>query len=101
MKDLTESDFKNSCILEYPKSVPSYITMKVDGHPFTQNLLFDEGQQITLDISRKGCWPIQEKIRFDQPVKTINLANLEWDVKVDLSWFKIYDKTEPETKIPS
>ncbi len=101
LKDLTESDFRNSCILVYPKSVPDYITMKVDGNPFTQSLLFDEGQQITLDISRKGCWPIQEKIRFDQPVKTINLANLEWDVKVDLSWFKIYDKTEPETKIPS
>ena len=101
LKDLTESDFRNSCILVYPKSVPDYITMKVDGNPFTQSLWFDEGQQITLDISRKGCWPIQEKIRFDQPVKTINLANLKWDVKVDLSWFKIYDKTEPKTKIPS
>ena len=75
--------------------------MKVDGHPFTQNLLFDEGQQITLDISRKGCWPIQEKIRFDQPVKTINLANLEWEVKVDLTWFKVYDKADPDTQIPS
>ena len=101
LKDLTESDFKNSCILEYPKSVPSDIAMKVNGKLFTQNLLFDEGQQITLDISRKGCWPIQEKIRFDQPVKTIDLANLEWEVKVDLTWFKVYDKADPDTQIPS
>ena len=101
LKDLTESDFKNSCILEYPKSVSSDITMKVNGKLFTQSLLFDEGQQITLDVSRKGCWPIQEKIRFDQPVKTINLANLEWEVKVDLTWFKVYDKADPDTQIPS
>ena len=101
LKDLTESDFKNSCILEYPKSVPSDITMKVNEKLFTQSLLFDEGQQITLYISRKGCWPIQEKIRFDQPVKTINLANLEWEVKVDLTWFKVYDKADPDTQIPS
>ena len=101
LKDLTESDFKNSCILEYPKSVPSDITMKVNEKLFTQSLLFDEGQQITLYISRKGCWPIQEKIRFDQPVKTIDLANLEWEVKVDLTWFKVYDKADPDTQIPS
>ena len=36
LKDLTESDFKNSCILEYPKSVSSDITMKVNGKLFTQ-----------------------------------------------------------------
>ena len=101
LKDLTESDFKNSCILEYPKSVSSDITMKVNGKLFTQSLLFDEGQQITLDISRKGCWPIQEKIRFDQPVKTINLAKLEWEIKVDLTWFKVYDNADPDTQIPS
>ena len=101
LKDLTESDFKNSCILEYPKSVPSDITMKVNEKLFTQSLLFDEGQQITLYISREGCWPIQEKIRFDQPVKTINLANLEWEFKVDLTWFKVYDKADPDTQIPS
>lgn len=101
LKDLTESDFKNSCVLEYPKSVPSDITMTVDGNPFTQSLLFDEGQQITLGISRKGCWPIKEKIRFDQPVKTISFANLEWNVKVDLSWFKVCDKADPNTQIPS
>ena len=101
LKDLTESDFKNSCILEYPKSVPSDIAMKVNGKLFTQSLLFDEGQQIILDISRKGCWPIKEKIILDQPVKTISLANLEWDVKVDLTWFKVYDKADPDTQIPS
>ena len=101
LKDLTGSDFKNSCILEYPKSVPSDIAMKVNGKLFTQSLLFDEGQQIILDISRKGCWPIKEKIILDQPVKTISLANLEWDVKVDLTWFKVYDKADPDTQIPS
>ena len=101
LKDLTESDFKNSCILEYPKSVPSDIAMKVNGKLFTQNLLFDEGQQIILDISRKGCWPIKEKIILDQPVKTISLANLKWDVKVDLTWFKVYDEADPNTQIPS
>ena len=101
LKDLTESDFKNSCILEYPKSVPSDIAMKVNGKLFTKSLLFDEGQQIILDISRKGCWPIKEKIILDQPVKTISLANLKWDVKVDLTWFKVYDKADPDTQIPS
>ena len=108
LKDLTESDFKNSCILKYPKFVPSDITIKVDKKEFTQDMLFDEGQQATLEISRKGCLPIQErclpiqeKIRFDQPVKTINLANLEWEVKVDLTWFKVYDKADPYTQIPS
>ena len=101
LKDLTESDFKNSCILEYPKSVPSDIAMKVNGKLFTQSLLFDEGQQIILDISRKGCWPIKEKIILDQPVKTISLANLEWDVKVDLTWFQVCDKAAPDTQIPS
>lgn len=101
LKDLTESDFKSSCILEYPKSVPSDIAMKVNGKLFTQSLLFDEGQQIILDISRKGCWPIKEKIILDQPVKTISLANLKWDVKVDLTWFKVYDKADPDTQIPS
>lgn len=101
LKDLTESDFKNSCILEYPKSVPSDITMKVNGKLFTQSLLFDEGQQITLDISKKGCWPIKENIILDQPVKTISLANLEWDVKVDLTWFQVCDKAAPNAKIPS
>ena len=101
LKDLTESDFKNSCILEYPKSVPSDIAMKVNGKLFTQSLLFDEGQQIILDISREGCWPIKEKIILDQPVKTISLANLEWDVKVDLTWFQVCDKAAPNAKIPS
>ena len=101
LKDLTESDFKNSCILEYPKSVPSDIAMKVNGKLFTQSLLFDEGQQIILDISKKGCWPIKEKIILDQPVKTISLANLEWDVKVDLTWFQVCDKAAPNAKIPS
>ena len=101
LKDLTESDFKNSCILEYPKSVPSDIAMKVNGKLFTQSLLFDEGQQIILDILRKGCWPIKEKIILDQPVKTISLANLEWDVKVDLTWFQVCDKAAPNAKIPS
>ena len=101
LKDLTESDFKNSCILKYPKFVPSDITIKVDKKEFTKDMLFDEGQQATLEISRKGCLPIQEKIRFDQPVKTINLANLEWEVKVDLTWFKVYDKADPDTQIPS
>ena len=101
LKDLTESDFKNSCILEYPKSVPDDITIKVNGKQFTRSLLFDEGQQITLEISRKGCWPIEEKIRIDKPVKTINFTNLEWNVKVDLSWFKVYDKAEPKNEIPS
>ena len=101
LKDLTEYDFKNSCILKYPKFVPSDITIKVDKKEFTQDMLFDEGQQATLEISRKGCWPIQEKIRFDQPVKTINLANLEWEFKVDLTWFKVYDKAYPDTQIPS
>ena len=101
LKDLTESDFKNSCILEYPTSVPSDIAMKVNGKLFTQSLLFDEGQQIILDISREGCWPIKEKIILDQPVKTISLANLEWDVKVDLTWFQVCDKAAPNAKIPS
>ena len=101
LKDLTESDFKNSCILEYPKSVPSDIAMKVNGKLFTQSLLFDEGQQIILDISREGCCPIKEKIILDQPVKTISLANLEWDVKVDLTWFQVCDKAAPNAKIPS
>ena len=101
LKDLTESDFKNSCILEYPNSVPSDIAMKVNGKLFTQSLLFDEGQQIILDISRKECWPIKEKIILDQPVKTISLANLEWDVKVDLTWFQVCDKAAPNAKIPS
>ena len=101
LKDLTESDFKNSCILEYPKSVPSDIAMKVNGKLFTQSLLFDEGQQIILDISKKECWPIKEKIILDQPVKTISLANLEWDVKVDLTWFQVCDKAAPNAKIPS
>ena len=92
LKDLTESDFKNSCILEYPTSVPSDIAMKVNGKLFTQSLLFDEGQQIILDISREGCWPVKEKI---------SLANLEWDVKVDLTWFQVCDKAAPNAKIPS
>ena len=101
LKNLTDSDLKNFCILEYPKSVSSDITMKVNGELFTQSLLFDEGQQITLDISKKGCWPIQKEIIFDQSVKTINLANLEWEVKVNLRWFKVYDKADPDTQIPS
>ena len=101
LKDLTESDFKNSCILEYPKSVPSDIAMNVNGKLFTQSLLIDEGQQIILDISREGCCPIKEKIILDQPVKTISLANLEWDVKVDLTWFQVCDKAAPNAKIPS
>lgn len=62
LKDLTESDFKNSCILEYPKSVSSDITMKVNGKLFTQSLLFDEGQQITLDVSRKDVGPFKKRL---------------------------------------
>ena len=94
LKDLTESDFKNSCILKYPKSVLSDITIKVDGKKFTQNMLFDEGQQATLEISRKGCWPITQKIIFNKPVLSINLSNIDWDVKVGLPWFNVYDKAD-------
>ena len=94
LKDLTESEFKNSCILKYPKFVPSDITIKVDEKEFTQNMLFDEGQQATLEISRKGCWPLKQKIIFDKSVLSINLSNIDWDVKVGLSWFNIYDKVD-------
>ena len=94
LKDLTESDFKNSCILKYPKFVPSDITIKVDKKEFTQDMLFDEGQQATLEISRKGCWPLKQKIIFDKSVLSINLSDIDWDVKVGLSWFNVYDKDD-------
>lgn len=92
--DLTESEFKNSCILKYPKFVPSDITIKVDKKEFTQDMLFDEGQQATLEISRKGCWPLKQKIIFDKSVLSINLSDIDWDVKVGLSWFNVYDKAD-------
>ena len=97
--DLTRSDLKNSCVLEYPTSVPSDIKIQVNGRPFTQRQLFDEGQEVTLKFSRKDCRPIKKKVKLTQSINAIDLADLNWYFKVDSSWFKVYD--EANTKIPN
>ena len=97
--DLTRSDLKNSCVLEYPTSVPSDIKIKVNGRPFTQRQLFDEGQEVTLKFSRKDCRPIEKKVKLTQSINAINLADLNWYFKVDSSWFNVYDKAKPNTEI--
>lgn len=97
--DLTRSDLKNSCVLEYPTSVSSDIKIEVNGRPFTQRQLFDEGQEVTLKFSRKDCRPIEKKVKLTQSINAIDLADLNWYFKVDSSWFKVYDKAK-NTKIP-
>ena len=97
--DLTRSDLKNSCVLEYPTSVPSDIRIEVNGRPFTQRQLFDEGQEVTLKFSRKDCRSIKKKVKLTQSINAINLADLNWYFKVDLSWFKVYDEAKPNTEI--
>lgn len=98
--NLTQSDLKNSCVLEYPTSVPSDIKIEVNGRPFTQRQLFDEGQEVTLEFFRKNCRSIKENVKLTQSINAIDLTVLNWHFKVDSSWFKVYDEAKPNTKIP-
>ena len=94
--DLTDKDFKKPCILVYPTNKPQNIDIFVNGQPFVNSLIFNEGDKARVEIIRRGCYPIKETVISDEQKKFLKLSNLDWEFAVAPSWFEIYDKSTKE-----